>query len=129
VRVEEDELIRIRADVAKNGRRYGGDDLDGATMDADYALSEGGFTDPHVNRTGLIERMVVYTCRPNWPSPRHEEVVERLEETWISRGAFGHEAHTISHDADSIALDFVTWWDGGAFYTGRIEVMLALGGL
>jgi hypothetical protein len=127
VRVEEDEQVRVRADVANGGRRYSGLDLDGATIDADYALVEAGFTDPHIGRTGLIERMVVYTCRPNWPSAGREEVVRRLEESWVSRGAFGHEAHTISHDADSIALDFVTWWDSGAFYTGRIEVTLSLG--
>jgi hypothetical protein len=70
--------------------------------------------------------MVVYTCRPNWTPPSREAVVDRLEETWLSRGAFRHEAHTISHDAGGIALDFVTWWDGGAFYTGRIKVSLLL---
>ena len=127
MRVDEDELARIRTEVANGGRRYGGDDLDGATIDADYALGAAGFTDPDVSRTGLIEQMVVYTCRPNWTPASREEVVDRLEETWLSRGAFRHEAHTISHDADGIALDFVTWWDGGAFYTGRIEVSLLLG--
>ena len=54
-------------------------------------------------------------------------MVDRLEETWVSRGAFAREAHTISDDADGIALDFVTWWDGDGFYTGRIEVTLPLG--
>lgn len=71
--------------------------------------------------------MVVYTCTPNWTPASREEVVDRLEETWLSRGAFEHEAHTISHDADGIALDFVTWRrDDGAFCTGRIKVSLLL---
>jgi hypothetical protein len=53
------------------------------------------------------------------------EVVERLERGWVRTEAFAHEAHTISDDGEVVALDFVTWWDSGHYYTGRIEVVLS----
>jgi hypothetical protein len=122
VRVKPEELGPIRAKVVREGDRCGGADLDGAVMNADYAWVERGFTDPKIKKTGELKRMVVYTCRPDWSAAETQEVIRRLEEAWANDGAFTHEAHTITVDGDVVAMDFVTWWDDGAFYTGRIEV-------
>jgi len=124
VRVEPEELGSIRNRVVKDGDRYGGDDLAGAVMDCDFALLGGGFTNPDVTETGDVERMVLYVCRPDWDPTSVDEVAQRLEKRWLEQGAFKHEAHSITLVRDVVALDFVTWWDGGAFYTGRIEVRL-----
>jgi hypothetical protein len=52
-------------------------------------------------------------------------VAQRLEQAWVTRGAFKLEAHAVAVEEELVALDFVTWWDSGAFYTGRIEAKLA----
>jgi hypothetical protein len=124
VRVPASELVSIRNRIAEDGEPYGGADLDGAIIDMDHALFEGGFTDPKLSRTGDIERMIVLRCEPVAAGPSPDEVIDRLEAVWIRRGAFTHEAHSIIGDSHLVALDFVTWWDGGRFLTGRIEVHL-----
>lgn len=125
VRVEPDELNRVRNDVVKRGERYSGSNLDGATIDATYALENAGFTFPKFKKTGELEQMVVYQCRPDWGSYDVDEVVRRLETAWVEDGAFTDEVHTLTVADDAITIDFVTWWDAGAYYTGRIEVALA----
>jgi hypothetical protein len=127
VRVEREELSRIRDELARRGRRYGSSELEGAIIDCDYALDEDGFADTRISETGVGDQMVVYTCRPDWRPIVFDEVIDRLEATWTRQGAFKHEAHMISQDADGISLDFVTWWDNERFYTGRIEVALPSG--
>jgi hypothetical protein len=124
MRVKPEELGPIRAKVVREGDRHGGADLDGAIMDADHALVEGGFTEPTIRKTGELRRMVVYACRPDWHAAATDDVVRRLEAAWANDGAFTHEAHTIAVEGNVLAMDFVTWWDDGAFYTGRIEVTL-----
>ena len=59
VRVTPEELLSIRKRILGDGERYGGADLDGALMDFDQALFEGGFGRPKISRTGDVERMVV----------------------------------------------------------------------
>jgi hypothetical protein len=114
----------------KDGAPYDEANLSGAQIDCDHALLDAGFVeqDPlktaDAERTGDVERMVLYRYRPGWSPVEGKDVVCRLEHAWAERGAFRHEAHSIAVDDDLVALDFVTWWDGGLFYTGRIEVML-----
>jgi hypothetical protein len=119
-----DDLGRIRSEVTDRGARYGGNDLEGAMIDCDHALFEAGFTSPEVLETDEIEAMLVFRCQPAWAAVRSDEVIERLEQGWMQWGAFANEAHTITVETDKVALEFVTWWDGGAFCTGRIEVAL-----
>jgi hypothetical protein len=114
----------MKNDVIRRGSRYGGGNLDGALMDADYALMTADFTDPDVKKTGDSRSMVVYSCRPNWSPAEANEVVRRLENAWTD-SAFAQEAHSIEVDADLVTLEFVTWSDQGDYYTGRIEVALA----
>lgn len=125
MRVEPEQLGPIRNRVIKSGDRYGGANLDGATLDAQYALENGGFTFPKTKKTGEAKQMVLYTCEPAWSSPDDGEVVRRVETAWVNDGAFTHEAHSITVETDVVALDFVTWWDDGDWYTGRIEVARA----
>jgi hypothetical protein len=99
VRVPASELVSIRNRIAGDGEPYGGADLDGAIMDMDHALFEKGFTDPKVSRTGDIERMIVLRCEPVDGGPSPDEVIDRLEAVWITRGAFTHEAHSIRETA------------------------------
>jgi hypothetical protein len=124
VRVSADELGRMKRDREKAGRRYSGDDLDGAVMDCDYALHSGGFTPPEIKRTGDVKLMVIYRCRPDWQAETADEVAVRLEECWRAQGAFRNEAHVITVEQAQVLFDFLTWWDDNAFYTGRIEVAL-----
>ena len=125
VRVEPDEVHRVRSEVAKHGERYSGSNLDGATIDATYALENAGFTFPDFKKTGEQKQMVVYRCRPDWEPFEVDEVVRRLETAWTEDGAFTDEAHALTIEDDVVALDFVTWWKHGDYYTGRIEVSLA----
>lgn len=125
VRVEPEELSRVRNDVVKRGERYSGSNLDGATIDATYALENAGFTFPTFKKTGELKQMVVYRCRPDWESFEVDEVVRRLETAWREDGAFTDEVHTLTIEDELVTVDFVTWWGtGGAYYTGRIEVVL-----
>ena len=48
----------------------------------------------------------------------------RLERAWEQNGAFANEAHSIVLAHRAIELDYVTWWEHGAFCTGRIVVDL-----
>jgi hypothetical protein len=122
VRVKPEELARVRNRIVKQGDRYGGANLDAAIVDARYALENAGFTFPKMKKTGELKRMVTYTCSPDWDGADQREVVRRLEKGWVEDGAFEHEAHSTVVEEGLVALDFVTWWEGGAFYTGRIEV-------
>jgi len=124
VRVSVDELQRITNDVANAGRRYSGDDLVGALIDCDYGLEAGGFASPEIQRTDDLRRMVVYRSRPDWEPESTDEVVARLEECWLAQGAFRNEAHAIAVKYGRVLFDFVTWWESGEFYTGRIDVGL-----
>lgn len=87
VRVEPTELTRIRNEVTKRGRRYGGANLEGAVMDADYALETVGFTSPEIKKPGELGRMVMYAARPGWPLATEREVVQRLETAWVEDAA------------------------------------------
>jgi hypothetical protein len=124
MRVEQEELSRVRNGVVKRGERYSGSNLEGATIDAAYALENAGFTAPTFKKTGELKQMVVYQCRPDWGSYEVGEVVQRLETAWAEDGAFTDEVHTLTVADDAITMDFVTWWDTGGYYTGRIEVAL-----
>src|SRR5215217_6410815 len=118
MRVEAEKFQRIRNDVIGRGRAYDADNLEGAKLDGGFALAAEGFTAPSITETGEPERMVLYVSRPDWRSATETEVIERLERRWERIGAFRHDAHSITVAGDVVALDFVTWWDGGAFYTG-----------
>lgn len=98
--------------------------MDGATFDAVYGLEEAGFRVGRAKRTGELTQLVVYECRPDWPCPTTDEVVRRLEQALLDRGAFKHEARAVTTLEEVVALNFVTWWDSGKLYTGRIEVKL-----
>jgi hypothetical protein len=124
MRVDVDEFQRIRDDVMGSGSPYDAENLEGAKLDGGFGLSAEGFTAPTITETGEPERMVLYASRPDWRPATETEVIERLERGWARIGAFTHDAHSITVAGDVVALDFVTWWDGGAFYTGRIEVAL-----
>ena len=52
------ELVSTRERVSSQGRRYSGANLDGAIMDVDHALFEGGFGSPEIKRTGDLSQMV-----------------------------------------------------------------------
>jgi hypothetical protein len=124
VRVEPEELRRIKAEVMNRGRPYGGDDLMGAEMDCDYALMDAGFTSPDIQRTGDPAEIVRYLSRPELGSMTEREAIARLEEAWIEKASFREEAHSILVDGGVLALDFVTWWADSHYCTGRIEVDL-----
>ena len=124
MRVRAEELTAIRKKVAKPDLRYTGLSLDGASIDADYGLEEAGFRVQRTKRTGDLSQMVLYECRPDWPNATTDEVAQRLEHAWVTRGAFKHEAHVLAAEEELVVLDFVTWWDSGTFYTGRIEAKL-----
>ncbi len=57
-----------------------------------------------------------------WQAVTTEEVVARLEEAWARHGAFESEAHSVTVSNGRVLLDFVTWWESGNYYTGRIEI-------
>lgn len=124
MRVSPEELAKICRDVVRTGRPYSSRDLDGAVLDCDYGLDVGGFTSAKATKTGVLERMVAYRCRPNWEPQTTDEVVARLEEAWITQGAFSQDAHAVTATRSEITLDFVTCWNDGRFYTGRIEVAM-----
>lgn len=124
VRVPSEELVSTRERVASQGRPYSGENLDGAIMDVDHALFDGGFGRCEIKRTGDLPPMVLFACCSSGDDAEPEEVVRRLQHAWITHGAFANEAHSITIDGSSVVLDFVTWWDADGFYTGRIEVTL-----
>jgi hypothetical protein len=126
VPVSREELARIKRDLAKNDERYSGEDLEGATIDCDYGLEDAGFGSARIPNTGDVAQMVIYACEPQWDAKSRAEVIARLEQSWLDRGAFEHEAHTITEEAERVLLDFATWWDRRTFYTGRIEVSLPI---
>jgi hypothetical protein len=122
MRVDVAELEQIRDGLAGTGRRYSEPDLEGAILDCDHALYEGGFRRPGIK--GAVEGgvMVVYRSWPLWEGAVQDEIVPRLEDVWARHGAFQHEAHTVTLEGDRVLFDFVTWWDDGKYYTGRIEI-------
>lgn len=124
-RVGAHELSRVRTEIVKRFGRYSSRDLDGATMDAAYGLEAAGFTVPTLKKTGELDHMVLYRCSPDWDWADADEVVRRLETAWAEDGAFKDEAHLLTVEDSLVALDFVTWWDAGPYYTGRIEVSLS----
>jgi hypothetical protein len=124
VRVNPEELGRIRDRVLRSGDRSTGEDLHGAVTDAGFALAIADLTDPEIEKTDAQERMVIYRCRVRSLPTEPAAVLARLESAWVRFGAFKHEAHSIATDEHVASLEFVTWWERGAFYTGRIEVML-----
>ena len=124
-RVEADELSRLRAEVGKRFGHYSSRDLEGAGSDAVYALETAGFTTTALKKTGEPERMMLYRCSPDWAWADADEVARRLETAWAENGAFTDEAHLLSVEDTLVALDFVTWWNAGPYYTGRIEVPLS----
>jgi hypothetical protein len=124
MRVKSEELEELMRKVVSKGRRYASADLEGAVVDGDHALEQAGFRVIKITKTGELRRMVVYRCRPDWSPVAEDEVVRRLEGAWVTDAAFMHEAHSVAIRGELVYLDFVTWWDSGAFSTGRIEVAL-----
>ena len=124
-RVEADELCRLRTEVGKRFGHCSSRDLDGAGSDAVYGLETAGFTTTALKKTGQPERMMLYRCSPGWAWADADEVARRLETAWAENGAFTDEAHFLSVEDALVALDFVTWWGAGPYYTGRIEVPLS----
>jgi hypothetical protein len=121
-RVAADELDRIRRELAREGRPYGSRELGVLIIDCDYGLETAGFERGRSRKTGEAERMVVFQFAAPADAATPDEVAARLEAGWLRDGAFTHEAHTLSVDGPKIVLDFVSWWDDGAFSTGCIEV-------
>lgn len=124
-RVEADELSRLRTELRIRFGLCSSSDLEGAGSDAVYALETAGFTTTALKKTGQPERMMLYRCSPGWAWEDADEVASRLETVWAQNGAFTDEAHLVSVDDTLVALDFVTWWNAGPYYTGRIEVPLS----
>jgi hypothetical protein len=122
MRIDVAELEQIRDGLARTGRRYSGPDLEGAILDCDHALYEGGFRRPGIKRATEGWLMVVYRSRPMWERAVNDEIVARLEDVWARHGAFQHDAHTVTVKGGRVLFDFVTWWDDGDYYTGRIEI-------
>jgi hypothetical protein len=57
-----------------------------------------------------------------WEAATTDQIVSRLERVWAMHGAFQHECHSVNVTGERVLFDFVTWWDDGSFYTGRIEI-------
>jgi hypothetical protein len=130
VRVDASELQQIKEEVLRRGEPYRDrDDLSGAMLDCEHALVSQGFTEPNVIEVGEPERMVQFRSVPDWSPVSESEIIERLERGWAKTGAFSNEAHSIVVEGECVTMDFVTWWDGGSFYTGRIEITHARRGL
>lgn len=123
MRVDAATLAKARRDIANRGERYTGAELDGVIIDLDHALDGAGFTHTRISTTGDGDRMVLCTCDADPLSGSLDDVIERLETAWTEDAAFGHEVHTLSRDTNGLSLDFVTWWDSGAYYTGRIDLI------
>jgi hypothetical protein len=122
MRMDVAELEQITDGLARTGRRYSEPDLEGAILDCDHALYEGGFQRPGIKQATEGGLMVVYRSRPLWEGAVNDEIVARLESVWARHGAFEHEAHTVTLEDDRVLFDFVTWWDDGSYYGGRIEI-------
>jgi hypothetical protein len=124
VRVTLGELGSILHRLAREGDPYGGADLDGAVVDLDHAIVEGGFSPQRIVRTGDAAQMVRVRCDPVGDSSESHKILAQLERAWIAHGAFAHEAHSITVAGEIVVLDFVTWWEDERFLSGRIEVPL-----
>ena len=106
------------------------EDHEGAECDVTFALEHAGLTSPDawanastsITRTSSPERMAVYLTRAPETAGDTAMVVERLEWAW-TRFVFTDGAYTIRESSDAVRLDFVTWWEDGGFYTGRIKVV------
>ena len=66
--------------------------------------------------------MALYLTRAPENAGNAAEIVERLEWAWTSI-IFKHGAYAIRESSEAVRLDFVTWWEDGGFYTGRIKVI------
>ena len=89
-------LNRSETILARTGRRYSEPNLEGATLDCDHALYEGGFRRPSIKRATEGGLVVAYRSRPLWERALKDEIVPRLEDVWARHGAFQHEAHTLT---------------------------------
>ena len=131
MRVDADELRRITGDVIAAGDVYDGENLSGAEYDVTAALEVAGLTPPDgwtanastsITRTSNPERLALYVTRAPEALGSTAKIIERLEWAW-SRFSFAEGAYTIRESDDAVRLDFVTWWDNGGFYTGRVKVV------
>jgi len=130
MRVDADELKRITQAVIADGDAYDDEDQLGPECDVQFGLERAGLTPPDawenattsITRTSNPERMSLYLTRAPESAGDAGVIVERLEWAWRSI-IFDHGAYTIREGADAVRLDFVTWWNHGSFYTGRITVM------
>jgi hypothetical protein len=69
-------------------------------MDGDFALTGSAFSEPEVEKTYDLKRLVTYRCHPDWDPETTDEVVARLEECWIEQVALRNE---VARDHDRIA--------------------------
>ena len=130
MRVDADELRRITSEVIAAGDVYDDGNLSGAECDVTAALEDAGLTPPDgwtanastsITRTSNPERLALYLTRAPEDLGSAATIVERLEWAW-SRFSFAEGAYTIRESDEAVRLDFVTWWDDGGFYTGRVKV-------
>ena len=130
MRVDADELKRVTRDVIAAGGAYDAESQMGAECDVQFALEDAGLTPPDawanastsITRTLNPERMALYLTRAPDHAGNTAEIVERLEWAW-ARFSFKDGAYTIRESAEAVRLDFVTWWEHGGFYTGRVKVV------
>ena len=66
--------------------------------------------------------MALYLTRAPEEAGNWAAIVERLEWAW-SRMIFKYGAYSIKESSEAVRLDFVTWWEHGGSYTGRIKVV------
>ena len=131
MRVDADELKRITSEVIAAGDVYDDENLSGAECDVTAALEDAGLTPPDgwganastsITRTSNPQRLALYLTRAPEDVGSTAKIVERLEWAW-SRFVFAEGAYTIRESDEAVRLDFVTWWDNGGFYTGRVKVV------
>ena len=128
MRVDADELNRITGEVIAGGDAC--DDHEGPECDVTIALEDAGLTPPNawanattsITRTSNPARMALYLTRAPEGAGNTTMIVDRLEWAW-TRFVFNDGAYAISVSPEAVRLDFVTWWDHGWFYTGRIKVL------
>ena len=112
------------------GDAYDEENQAGAECDVQIALEDAGLTPPEswanastsITRTLNLERMALYLTRAPEEAGNWAEIVERLEWAW-SRMIFKYGAYTIKGSSEAVRLDFVSWWEHGGYYTGRIKVV------
>jgi hypothetical protein len=119
-----DEFDQVVGDLTKTGRRFWMEDFTGIVMDGDFALTGSAFSEPEVEKTYDLKRLVTYRCQPDWDPETTDEVVARLEECWLEQVALRNEVHAITIGSRHVVYDFATWRDDGTFCTGRVEVDL-----